>query len=116
MVVNGAHNRGMRRHRAAAQIVAEAEAAGDDDQVDAGDVCVLMPDHFRPRAERGFERDRHIALPVDTGKDDDARGHGVRERIMFGSLARLMGGHNEHNQEVTSAAAARPALSARSQN
>ena len=62
------------------------------------------------------QRDRHVALAVDAGEDDDARGHGVRERIISGSLARLIGGHNEHNQEVTSAAAARPALSARSQN
>ncbi len=76
VVVHGAHDRGLRGHGAAAQVVAEAEAAGDDDQVDAGQVGVLVPQHLGVGAEGGFQRDGHVALPVDAGEDDDAGFHG----------------------------------------
>ena len=52
VVVHRAHDRGLRGHGAAAQVVAEAEAAGDDDQVDAGQVGVLVPEHFRRLAPK----------------------------------------------------------------
>ncbi len=75
VVVDRAHDRRMRRHRAAAQVVAEAEAAGDDDQVETGDVGILVPDHLGLGAEGGFQRDGHVALAVDAGEEDDAGFH-----------------------------------------
>ena len=51
MVVNGAHDRGTRRHRPAAQVIAKAEAAGNHHQVEVAQIGVLMPDHPRLLAE-----------------------------------------------------------------
>ena len=77
MLAHRGHHRRMRRHRAAAQIVAVGEAAGDHDQVEAGEVGLLVPDHAR-RGARAGQRDRHVALAVDAGEDDDAGFHGRR--------------------------------------
>ena len=44
------------------------------DQVEAGEVGLLVPDHAR-FGTGAAQRDRHVALAVDAGEDDDAGFH-----------------------------------------
>ena len=66
-----AHDGSSRRDRAAAQVVAVGEAAGDDDRVDAVQVGVLMPQGHRLRA-RDFHRAGGIAIVKGAGEGDDS--------------------------------------------
>ena len=72
MVAHGGHDRRMRRDRAAAQIVAIGEAAGQHDQIGAGGKLALaVPHHRGLAAGHELERMRHVALAVRSGEDDD---------------------------------------------
>ena len=58
--------------RAAAQIVAIAEAARQHDEVGArGQFGVGVPDDRRLAAGRQLQRARHVAFAIGAGKDDD---------------------------------------------
>ena len=61
--------------RAAAEVVAEGEAAGDRDEVEArGQRGLLVPDH-RDLRPGGGERRREVAIAVGAGEDDDGGFH-----------------------------------------
>ena len=66
-----AHDGSGRRDRAAAQVVAVGEAAGDDDRVDAVQVGVLVPQGHGLRA-RDFHRAGGVAVVEGTGEGDDS--------------------------------------------
>src|SRR5262249_12418507 len=73
-----AHDRAPGRHRAGAEVVAVAEAAGQDDDVDAAEVVVLVPEDDPLRALRredtraGVER---VVVAVRAGEADDPELH-----------------------------------------
>ena len=73
-----AHDRRLRRHGAAAQIVAVGKAAGNDDQIDRRQIGVAVPDLERRLAETALQRVEHVALAVGAGKNDDGGLHGKR--------------------------------------
>src|SRR3954467_268099 len=61
----------MRRHRAAAQIVAIGKPAGQHDQIGIGQAALAMPDARRLMAGGALQRHAHIVLAVRAGEDDD---------------------------------------------
>ena len=69
-----AHDRRVRGDRAAAQVVAVAEAAGQHDGVDALEVVVAVPerDRFSAGSSRGALR---VAVVERAGEGDDADPH-----------------------------------------
>ena len=66
-----AHDGSGRRDRAAAQVVAVGEAAGDDDRVDAVQVGVLVPQGHSLRAS-DFNRAGGVAVVEGAGEGDDS--------------------------------------------
>ena len=80
-----AHHRRLRRHRAAAQIVAVGKAAGKDNQIERGQGGFAMPDHRRRAPARGLQCYRRIAVAVRSGKNDDRSLH---SRLALQALAR----------------------------
>ena len=68
---DGAHDRHARGDGAAAQIVAEGEAAGNGDQVDVGDFGVGLPDRDRGLARNLGQRRDHVAVAVEAREQDD---------------------------------------------
>ena len=75
-VGDGLHDGAEARDGAAAQVVAVAEPAGDDDAVDALEVGVLVPEVLGGDAGEGLERVVRVAVGVDAGEDDDADAQG----------------------------------------
>jgi hypothetical protein len=72
MLAHRVHHRGARRDRAAAQIIAIGKPAGHDHEIGAfGQLRLSMPDHRRLVAGDELERPRHVALAVDSGKDEN---------------------------------------------
>ena len=71
------HHRRLRRHGAAAQIVAVGEAAGDHDQVGLFEISVAMPDHLRLAAGDELDRLGDVALAVGAGEDEDSGFHQI---------------------------------------
>src|SRR6266511_2596481 len=69
------HDRSEFRERAGAEIVAIREPAGDDDAVDAFEVGVFVPEHFRFRAEEVARDVERVVIAVGTGQNDDAEFH-----------------------------------------
>jgi hypothetical protein len=59
-----AHDRRMRCHRAAAQVIAIGKAARNDDQVGLGQVAVAMPDFERLSPRGAPQRVVHVLLAV----------------------------------------------------
>jgi hypothetical protein len=57
------------------------ECAAMAPQINPAEVAVLVPQHPRLGAERGFQRDRHVALAVDAREDDDASLHWFHNRM-----------------------------------
>ena len=73
-----AHDRRLRGHRAAAQVVAIAEPARQHDQVGASrQRGFAVEQHHGLAPRRMFQRDRHVALAVRARKDDDDGLHGI---------------------------------------
>src|ERR1700680_3237919 len=72
----------MRRHGAAAEIVAIGKAAGDDQQIRLGQLAVAMPDLERLLARAPFERIINVLLAIRAREDDDRGLHrgGPRKR------------------------------------
>ena len=65
----------MRRHGAAAQIIAIGEAAGKHDQIGLRQFRVAMPDFQRLLARRAMQRVEHIVLAIGAGENDDGGLH-----------------------------------------
>jgi hypothetical protein len=66
------HHGGAGGDSAAAQVIAIGKPAGHDHQIGPfRQRGVGMPDHCRLLAGDEFERTRHIALAVDSGKDEN---------------------------------------------
>jgi hypothetical protein len=61
--------------RAAAQVVAIGEAAGNDDQIDIGDVGVGLPHRQRRLSADLGQGGDHVAVAVQTGEEDDGGFH-----------------------------------------
>ena len=73
------HDRRTRGNRAAAQIVAIGKAAGHDHEIGAlGQRGVGVPDHRGLLARGELQRARHVALAIDSGKDENGGFHGRR--------------------------------------
>ena len=71
-LAHGVHDRRARGNRAAAQIIAIGKAAGHDHEIGAiRQRGVGMPHHRRLLAGDEFQRARHIALAIDSGKDEN---------------------------------------------
>src|SRR5690606_22954652 len=71
------HDRGLSRHRAAAQIVAVGEPARQHDQVEAlGQFGLGVPDHLDLFASGTFDGDLAVAIAVGTGENNDGCAHG----------------------------------------
>ena len=86
-----AHDRGMHRHGARAQVVAIGEAAGDDDQVHIVERGVLMPDRERRPPHRPAERLDHVAVPVRAREDDDGGFHTMSLGVVVAGYPRAIG-------------------------
>ena len=72
------HDRRARGNRAAAQIIAIGKPAGHDHEIGALRQRGLgMPDHRRLLAGDELQRARHVALAIDSGKDENGGFHGV---------------------------------------
>jgi hypothetical protein len=69
------HHRRLRRHGAAAQIVAVGEATRQHDQVGLLEIAVTVPDHLRLAAGNQLDRLRDVALAVRAGKHEDCGFH-----------------------------------------
>src|ERR1043165_189678 len=70
------HDRRMRGDRAAAQVIAIGEAAGQHDEVGACRKLAFAMPHHRGRAPRDeLERPRHVALAIRSWEDDDGSFH-----------------------------------------
>ena len=69
------HHRRLRRHGAAAQVVAVGEAARHHDQVGLREVAVAVPDHLRLAAGDQLDRLRDVAFAIGAGEDQDRRLH-----------------------------------------
>ena len=75
------HHRRTRGNGAAAQIVAIGEAAGHHHEIGSlGQRGLGVPDHRGLVARSEPERARHVALAVDSGKDEDGGFHGGSDR------------------------------------
>jgi hypothetical protein len=70
------HHRREARDGAAAQVVAVAEAAGEDDRLHVLEVGVLVPEVLGGDAGEGLEREVRVAVGVDAGEDDHADAQG----------------------------------------
>ena len=66
-----AHHGAAGGHRTAAQIIAVGEAAGHADQVEPGQLGLLVPDAQHGLPEDGFHGDGEVAVAVGAGKGDD---------------------------------------------
>src|ERR1700733_10449272 len=86
--MDGAHDRGTCRHGAAAQIVAETEPTRENRQIEISQIGLLVPDHPRFMAGGSFQRDGHVALSIDAGKDDDAGFHCGLDSSWHGNVLR----------------------------
>ena len=76
VIAHRAHDRRARRDRAAAQVVAVGEAAGQHHEVGAGRQLALgMPYHGGLAPRDQLERVRHVALTVRSGENDDSSFH-----------------------------------------
>ena len=75
--LHGAHDRREAGDRAGAQIVAVRESAGQDDDVGALQVGVLVPDELGVLAEHVLRGVIGVVVAVAAGKHDDAEFHGV---------------------------------------
>ena len=73
-----AHDRRVRRHRAATQVVAIGEAAGQHDQIGRRKLGVAMPDDRRLLAAGALQRGADVVLAIGAGEDDDGSFHKVR--------------------------------------
>src|SRR5207253_4462765 len=69
------HDRSELRQRAGAQIIAVREAAGDDYAVNAFEIRLLVPKHFRLGAEEIARDVQRVVIAIGTGEDDDAEFH-----------------------------------------
>ncbi len=69
------HHRRLRRHGAAAQIVAVGEAAGYHDQVGLGEIAVPVPHHLRPPPGDQLDRLGDIAFAIGAGENQNRRLH-----------------------------------------
>jgi hypothetical protein len=85
MAADRLHDRGELRQRAGAQVIAVREAAGDDHDIGAFEVGVLVPQHLGVRAEDVLRHVQCIVIAVRAGEDDDAEFH-------EGSLSRVLSG------------------------
>ena len=103
------HDRREPRDRAGAQVVAVGEAAGQDDDVGALQVGVLVPDELGVLAEHVLGGVIGVVVAVRAGKDDDAEFH---HRPVPGSLARLL--HSTCSSRSTGFASTLSATSAAS--
>ena len=65
------HDRRVRGHRPAAQVVAIREAARQHDHIGRGDARITMPDHLRRETGDPLDRRFDVAIAVRTRKDDD---------------------------------------------
>jgi hypothetical protein len=71
-----AHDRGMGRDGAAAEVIAIGEAAGHDDEIDLGDIAVPVPDHPGRLAHGMPKSGGDVMLAIGAGEDDDGGVHG----------------------------------------
>ena len=65
-------------NRPGAQVVAIGKTAGDDDQIDIGQVGIAVPVHDGIAAGTLPQRHLHIAVAVGAGGDDDGSLHPSR--------------------------------------
>ncbi len=75
MVDSGAQGGGEAGDRTAAQVVAVAKSAGNDDDIDVTEIAVLVPDHLGGLAEEALGDPLDVAIAVGAGEDDDAKFH-----------------------------------------
>jgi hypothetical protein len=71
----GIHDRREFGKRSSAEVVAIGESAGQNDSVEAFDVCVLVPDVFHRFAEHGLNDVVAILFAIRTGENNDAELH-----------------------------------------
>ena len=77
-----AHYRRARRDRSRAEVIAVRETAGQHDQVEPGECRFGVPHRGRADAGDLLQRDRHVAVAVGAGEEDDRGFH----RQPFGSV------------------------------
>ena len=69
------HDRRKARDRAAPQIVAKSKSARQNDRVEAGERCLLVPDVFGAHARNSVQRRETILVAIRTRKLDDGEFH-----------------------------------------
>jgi len=69
------HDRRMRRHRAATQIIAVGKAAGNNDQIEVRQFGVAVPDFERRFAGQALKCVEYVLFAVGAGKNDDGGEH-----------------------------------------
>ena len=67
------------RDRAAAQIVAIGESAGQDHRIDIAQGWRIVPDEFRRLAQILVHRKPRIVIAITAGKDNNAKFHELRK-------------------------------------
>ena len=67
-----AHDRAVRRHRPATQVIAIGKAAWQGDEIEAvGQFRVAVPDLYRIATGYVAQRDPHVPVAIGTGEGDD---------------------------------------------
>src|ERR1700722_12741729 len=78
-VAYGIHDRRARRNRAAAQVIAVGKSARHHHKIRArGQRCLGVPDHRGLVARSELQRAGHVALAIDSGKEENGGFHSKR--------------------------------------
>ena len=90
-----AHHRRAGGDGAAAQVVAEREAAGHADHVERRQLGLLVPDAAHGGAERGLHRDGEVPVAVRAGEGDDGGAHQSGQKALSSTWSTVNGQSGE---------------------
>ena len=80
----------------AAQVVTVAEATGQNDDISALQIVVLVPQLNNGKPQVVFQGVDHVHVAVGTGKSDHSKFHGAKVVIVWNSAQHLLNKKNQH--------------------